>query len=382
MNPRRLFLLAPAVALVVVLVTQAPPALAQSTLKASCADGARAFSLRQDGIDRAAVADPGASAKLRQAALLFYRCAQHETDSHTHQLFMAYYANTLYRVGETANDARASELALAAAQPLEASIHPDVRALVANVVAAAPTPSPSASPTPALSHSAAYCSELASAVGEALQGLDDALASAIDAGNNDTEALATTTARYGGAFKAVEDDFTAEKASIGRANSALGEADSVLAELNDQERSGAQTTLQVLGTAITYTDTYSRLALAFERGINGTNRRIARARIAQALAAGERNTSTTYTNGNANCYSYTAYSASCYGNSTSTTYSNDQATVAQENASNALAQAEAGRLSYGEADSVLTQGLPILQQIRTAVEAAEQSWGSACSRSR
>jgi len=381
MNPRQVFLLVVAVALVMLAVAQRPPALgqtAESALTASCSGAARAFSLRQDGLDGLAVADPSSPGKLRQAALLFYRCAQREANLYKHQLFMAYYSNTLYRVGQAANDARATMLAVDAAKPLAGSSHPDVRALVVHVVALAPTPSPSSTPTPALTHSATYCNEFAPAVGSALQGLDTALAAAIDAGDNDTEALATTTARYGGAFKAVEDDFTAEQTSIAQANSAVTAAGGDLSDLSDHERQSAQGTVQGLGTAITFTDTYSRLALAFERGINGSNRRLARARIAQALAAEDRNTSTTYTNGNANCYSSSAYSTNCYGSSTSTTYSNNQADVAQQNAANALAQAQAGRLSYSDADGVLTEGLPVLQQVRNAVEAAENSWANPC----
>ena len=245
------------------------------------------------------------------------------------------------------------------------------------VVASVPTVPPSPTPTPAVVHSAAYCTQLAPTMGDALHGLDDAVAAAIDAGNNDTQALATTTARYGGAFKAVEDDFVTEQDSIERANSALSTAGGTLSDLSDAERQSAQGALQALGTVIAYTDTYSRLALAFERGINGSNRQLARARVAQALAASQRNTSTTYSNGNATC-SNSTYSTNCYGNSTSTTYSNNQATVAQQNAANALAQAQDGRLSYGEADTALMQGLPLLQQIHGAVETAVQSWANAC----
>lgn len=379
MNLRPILLLVVTIAFATAVASQglAQGQAGTSTLIASCSDAARAFNLRQDGIDGLAVADPVSAAKLRQAALLFYRCAQREADPHRHQLFMAYYANTLYRVGEAANDARATRLAIAAAGPLATSPHSDVRALVVHVVASVPTVPPSPTPTPAVVHSAAYCTQLAPTMGDALHGLDDAVAAAIDAGNNDTQALATTTARYGGAFKAVEDDFVTEQDSIERANSALSTAGGTLSDLSDAERQSAQGALQALGTVITYTDTYSRLALAFERGINGSNRQLARARVAQALAASQRNTSTTYSNGNATC-SNSTYSTNCYGNSTSTTYSNNRATVAQQNAANALAQAQDGRLSYGEADTVLMQGLPLLQQIHGAVETAVQSWANAC----
>lgn len=79
------------------------------------------------------MADPASTAKLRQAALLFYRCSQREADPYMRELFLAYYASTLYSVGENSNDARAKALATKAAMPLHTSDFDDVRMLVANI---------------------------------------------------------------------------------------------------------------------------------------------------------------------------------------------------------------------------------------------------------
>jgi hypothetical protein len=129
------------------------PAAAQTTessLKQSCPDATRAFSLRQAGSEELIVADPASTGKLRQAALLFYRCAQNESDPYMHQLFLAYYANTLYRVGKNTNDARAISLAAATALRLDSSQFDDVRALVAkiNVSLSRRQSAPTATPVP------------------------------------------------------------------------------------------------------------------------------------------------------------------------------------------------------------------------------------------
>ncbi|MGA8574241.1 MAG: hypothetical protein WB609_00950 [Candidatus Cybelea sp.] len=366
----------------VLAVATAPPAAAQtaeSSLKQSCHDATRAFTLRQIGTEELAVADPSAIGKLRQSALLFYRCAQSEPDPYMHVLFLAYYANTLYRVGQNANDPRATSLAEATAQRLQSSGFDDVRALVATV--SAPShhdASAPAKPPKAITNSAAYCHDLEPNVVRVLDEVDTAVLLANNAGYKDTEVLAQTTARYGDAFKVVEDDYTSVETHLQRANTAYGLATEAATELNDQEKPAVTRALSLMSGTMSYVDTYSRLALEFERGMNAANRRLAYARISAALAAGMHNSSYTYSNGNASCYSYSANSTNCYGNSYSTTTYNNSASIAQQNAANALAAAQSGRLSYGQADQVLTEGLPILSQIDTALESAEISWDKVC----
>ena len=351
---------------------------AQGSLKQSCADAARAFALRDAGSEELAVADPAASSKLRQAALLFYRCSQREADPYMHDLFLAYYANTLYKLGQNDNDPRASALAVKTAQRLRSSDFDDVQSLVANISVPAPTQA-TATPTPAPArHSDAYCRDLVPAMSRTLDALGLAVISAGDAGTNDTQGLAVTTARYGSAFKAVEDDYNTVQSNLQTAMSEVATANGVATQLTDKEKTAVNGALQTIGQTISYTDTYTRLALAFERGINGANRRLAWARASQALASGMQNMSHTYSNGTASCYSYTAYSTNCYGNSYSRTTYDNSATVAQQNAANALANAQAGRLSYSQAGSVLAQGLPVLQQIQSAVYEAQASWNKVC----
>lgn len=354
---------------------------AQVTLKQSCADARRAFALRDSGTEGLAVADPAATTQLRQAALLFYRCGQHQDDPYMRDLFLAYYTNTLYKVGQTAHDARATSIAIRAAQSLRSTDFDDVKALVAGITPPPAAPAraiPTATPAPA-APSSAYCLDVAPNVVRTLDALGSALVAASDAGTNDTQVIATTTARYGSAFKAVEEDFNNVQANLQTANSAFADASGATANLTDQEKAGVTRALQTIYQTISYADTYSRLALGFERGINSANRRLAWARVSQAFASGMHNTSYTYSNGNASCYSYTPYSANCYGNSYSTTTYDNSATIAQQNAANALANAQAGRLSYAEAASVLAQGLPLLQQIQTAVYSAQTLWQKACS---
>lgn len=301
---RALFGLAIATILTGALFAIPRPAFAQSaesSLKQSCPDAARAFTLRSSGIEELAVADPSAPAKLRQAALLFYRCESREQDPYMRELFQAYYANSLYHAGAVANDSKAIALAMTAAQRLRSSQWNDVRALVATVTPpvhaqAKAQAAPAPTVTPALVHSNAYCQEFAPNMSQALQMLSTALGYIKDAGNNDVQVLAMTTARYGGAFKQVEDDYTYAQNNIGAANASLSSADAEVSDLNDQERTAAQNSVQALGTAITYADTYSRLALGFERGVNGANRQLARAYVSQALTSQSHNTSYTYTN--------------------------------------------------------------------------------------
>lgn len=353
---------------------------AETSLKQSCGDARRAFALRQSGIENLAVADPAATSQLRQAALLFYRCGQHEPDPYMHEMFLAYYANTLFKLGQNIGDSRATSLAMRTAQPLMSSEFDEVRALLAIINVASPRPStPAPTPVPtAAPRSAAYCSELVPNVGRALNALGLATIAANDAGKNDTQVLVSTTARYGSAYKAVEDDFNNVQSNLQGARSALADANDATSALNDQERAAATRTLQAIQQTIDYADTYSRLALGFERGVNGANRRLAWARASEALASGMRNTSYTYSNGNASCYSYTSYSTNCSGSSYSTTSYDNSASLAQQNAANAMADARAGRLSYSAAASVLIQGLPVLQQIQNAVYDAQASWNKAC----
>lgn len=353
---------------------------AEASLKQSCGDATRAFALRDAGDDGLIVADPAATGKLRQAALLFYRCSQRETDPYMRELFQAYYADSLYKVARNANDPRAAALASKAAQPLSSSEFDDVKALIANV----PVPSTAhrASPqTPApvaATHSEAYCQEFVPSVARSLDALGAALIAANDAGTNDTQVLATTTARYGGAFKAVEDDYKTVQSNLQTAASELTSANAATGNLTDQEKRAVMPAADTIAQSISYTEIYSRLALLYERGINGANRRLAWARVSQAFAAGMQNRSYTYSNGNASCYSYTTYSANCYGNTYSTTTYDNSATIAQQNAANALANAQAGRLSFGQADQVLSQGLPVIQQAETAVYSAAALWTKAC----
>jgi hypothetical protein len=356
---------------------------AESSLKQSCPDAARAFSLRQEGTEGLAVADPAAKEKLRQAALLFYRCAQRESDPYMHELLLAYYANTLYNVGQNANEPRATALALATAQRLKSSQFEDVRTLVAKINAP-PSSGGRVAPVQApltLTHSKAYCHDFKPGIVNALEALDDAVNAVRNAGNNDTEVLATTTARYGGAFSAVEDDFNTAQSNLETARTALSAAGDAESELNDQEKPRASQTLQAISTTIAYTDLYNRLALQFERGINNANRQVARARIAQALASGMNPSSYSYSSGNATCSSWSANSASCYGTSHTTTTYNNSAIVAQQNAANALAVAESSRLSYSQADELLTQGLPIFEQVASNIYTGLNIWNKTCSSS-
>lgn len=314
---------------------------AQATLKQSCADARRAFSLRDAATEKLAVADPGAAAQLRQAALLFYRCGQRQDDPYMHDLFLAYYASTLYKVGQTVHDNRAISIAVHTAQTLRSSDFDDVKALVANISPPSPAPSraiPTVTPAPA-TPSTAYCLDVAPNMVRTLDALGNALVAANDAGTNDTQVIATTTARYGSAFKAVEDDFNTAQSSLQTASAAFADASGATANLTDQEKTAVTRTLQTISQTMSYTDTYSRLAVGFERGVSGANRRLAWARVSQAFTSGMRNTSYTYTNGNASCYSYTPYTANCYGNSYSTTTYDNSATIAPQNAANALARA-------------------------------------------
>ena len=354
---------------------------AEESMKHSCSDASRAFSLRQQGTEGLVVADPGATSELRHAALLFYECAQRESDPYMHELFLAYYASTLYRVAKNANDSRAASLAEATAQRLSSSQYDDVRALVATVTA---IPSHDQRATPATHqvtrHSDAYCQELKPNMINALGALEDAVVAASNAGTNDTQVLATTTARYGDAFKTVEDDFSTAQSDLGSAQNYLNAANSSISGLNEQEKDKVTKALGTTGWTINYTDTYSRLALAFERGINASNRALARARIAQALSAGAHNSSYTYTNGSASCSSFSSYTANCNGSSYSTTTYNNSGSIAQQNAANALAAAQAGRLSYGQADEALSEGLPLLNQMQSGISGAVGLWTKGCTR--
>ncbi len=298
---------------------------AESSLKQSCQDAARAFALRQEGTEGLAVADPAATEKLRQAALLFYRCAQRESDLYMHELLLAYYANTLYSVGQNANESRATALALATAQRLHSSQYDDVRALVAkiNVPPALNQQAAPAQAAATATPSHAYCHDFKPGIVSALEALNDAVSAVRNAGNNDTQVLATTTARYGGAFTAVEDDFNTAQTNLETARASLSAAGDAANGLNGQEKARASQRLQAISTTITYTDLYNRLALQFERGINNANRQLARARIAQALSSGMNPSSYSYSSGNATCYSWSANSANCYLTSrTTTTYNN------------------------------------------------------------
>lgn len=360
------------------------PVGAQSTGRAmgdSCHDAARALSLRASGIEEAAVADPGGVAKLRKAAQYFYRCEQSAHERHLRQLFQGYYANSLYRVGNAANDPKASSLAAVAAQELRSSEYDDVRSLVSSVPTPTsshpPGPIPTATATPQIVHSATYCHEFSSNMSNALLSLSRALNYVTGAGNDDVQILSTTTARYGGAFKEVEDDFASASQELSNGLSYLGNANTEVSALNDQERQASMTAVQTTQQAINYTDTYNRLAVAFERGINNVNRQVARARIAQALASTERNTSYTSTSGNTSCSSF-GYSTNCYENSSSTTTYNNSAVIAQQNAANALALAQSGRLSYAQANDVLNEGLPLLSQLHIIVDQVQPSWDSVC----
>lgn len=352
---------------------------AENSLKQSCHSATRAFELRETGTDKLAVADPAAPGELRQAALLFYQCAQSESDPYMHQLFLAYYANTLYRVSQYKNDSRAKQLAETAASRLQSSQFTDVRELVAKIsIPSHIDQSRPAANHPAPVHSAAYCHDLKPNIVTTLAAVSNAIDSASNAGTNDTQVLAGSTARYGSAFKYVEDDYNAVQTDLENANAALGVASEVTSNLNEQEKPAVTQALSLIGTTISYVDTYSRLALGFERGINSSNRRLAYARVSAALAAGMHNSSYTYSNGNASCYSFSSNSANYYGTSQSTTTYNNSATIAQQNAANALTAAQAGRLSYAQADEVLTEKLPILNQINNAVTAATSSWNKAC----
>lgn len=369
------------IALLMCLVSEPAAAqTAESSLKQSCTDATRAFSLRQEGIEELAVADPAAIGKLRQAALFFYRCAQREPDPYMREMFSAYYANTLYSVGQNTNEARATALAVATAQRLNSSQYDDVRALVAKINVPSPSHRQTApTQTPVnVTHSNAYCHDFKSGIVSALEALNDAVSAVRNAGNNDTQVLASTTARYGGAFSAVEDDFNTAQSNLETARSALSSAGSAADGLNDQEKPKAVQTLQAISTTIYYTDVYNRLALQFERGINNANRQLARARIAQALAAGMQPSSYSYSSGNATCYSWSTNSVNCYGNSHTTTTYNNSAITAQQNAANAIAAAQAGRLSYSQADALLMEGLPIFEQIRSNIYAGLDSWNKKC----
>jgi len=372
-----------AIALALLLPTPAHAQTAQQSMKSACADATRAFTLRNTAMEAEAVADPAEAKELRQAALLFYRCSQREQDPYLHALFAAYYANTLYKVGIDTNDTRAQALAARAADPLRSSDDDDVRDLVSSIRApssggtVASAPAPAATPVPR--HSAAYCAQFSASVQLVLQNLLSAVPLAINAGQNDTQYLANTTARYGSAFKYVEDDYANAQSYLDEARSHISDADGQTASLNDAEQPKANANVEALRNALQYTDTYLRLALTYERGVNGANRRLAAARVSQSLANMSQNSSYTYTNGTANCYSFTDYSANCYVNSSSNTTYNNSAAIAQQNAANALALAQAGRLSLGQANETLTEGLSSLSSLQDALNSAQTSWTKACS---
>lgn len=350
----------------------------QETLIKSCGDASKAFSLLSLGIDRQAAVIPSAEETLRQSAMLFFHCANSASTDRSRHIFSAYYAGALYLAGSIDNDQKSLTQSTAVIATLLSGSY---RGGTLKVLARFPTlqsvalATPSPSPTPRV-HSPQYCTVVAK-ISATMASMKALVALDTEAGNDDTQNLASTGHANGKQFRLVEDDASKAKDLVTSIAPAIVEIDKDRATLQDWESSSVQTTVRAMALTTNYLTTYMDVALQYERGIHGANTQLIRANINRAFANQQKNKTVTTSYGNANCSSY-FNNASCNGYASSTTTTDNSAIIAQERATQFVAAAQSGRMSYNQMEESLAQGLSVLSAFDSGVDTAIQSWNAAC----
>ena len=216
---------------------------------------------------------------------------------------------------------------------------------------------------------------LCTVVGPHVAAADLALAiasrAAVDAGTNDTEVLATTRARRGSAFVAVETDEKTIKQAFPSGMDAVTNGQIVLSQLSaPDEVSFATNSLAAYENALKMVDVFGKTSLLFERSVNSRNRSAALAAIAKGLAA----MSSAYTTSNTT-FNSACYGNNCYGTATTTTVNNSAASQTAAEAAAAVERQSSNVANLVPAMVDLTSKIDAFQYDYRRLRAV---WNRAC----
>jgi hypothetical protein len=232
--------------------------------------------------------------------------------------------------------------------------------------------------------------QLCNAIGLNIAAADSALvsavAAAVNAGGNDTQVLAGSNARYGGAFKAVEDDAVTISDAFHQGLDRITDARIAVDALTlPEEKTFAISSIQSYSEALNFVNRFGNLALQYERTVNSRNKNLAMANYNESLGNNVRNSSTSSTNGNSNCNGnsnnyggYGTYNANCNGNSTTTTTYNNSASAAFQAAANDMDAARSQQSSISQFTSTVSSDTETIDNMQYTFRVRRAQWISAC----
>jgi hypothetical protein len=239
-----------------------------------------------------------------------------------------------------------------------------------------------------ISGSAQLCNIIGLDIAAADSALVSAASAAVNAGGNDTQVLAGSNARYGGAFKAVEDDAVTISDAFHQGLDRITDATIAVDALTlPEEKTFALSSIQSYSEALNFVNRFGTLALQYERTVNNRNKNLAMANYNESLGNNARNSSTSSTNGNANCNGnsnnyggsgYGTYNANCNGNSTTTTTYDNAASVDFQAAANDMNAARSQQSSISQFTSTISSDTETIDNMQYTFRVKKAQWTSAC----
>jgi len=221
--------------------------------------------------------------------------------------------------------------------------------------------------------SVALCQTVAPRVVAADAQLAPAAQIAVALGTDDTEVLSGTRAKYGGAYKLVEDD---SKVLPGQFHSGMNEVTEGQIAANlltiPDEATFANNSLDSYSSSLNAVEEFGKFALLYERSVNSKNRKAAMVAMNQAFAAlGDYNNSTTTMNA-------TCFGTSCNGTARTSSYQSHSSAVNLQAAAFGAADVAGKQYSLDQATPSMIDLTQKIDNYQYSYRRLRAVWMTAC----
>jgi hypothetical protein len=221
--------------------------------------------------------------------------------------------------------------------------------------------------------SAALCATIGPHVVAADAVLAPAAQIAVALGTDDTEVLSGTRARYGGAFKLVEDEQKLLPTFFHAGMNEVTEGQIAINSITiSDEVTFATNTLDSYGNGLNAVEEFGSFALLYERSVNSKNRRNRMVVMSQAFAAlGDYSNSTTTMNA-------TCFGSSCYGTARTSTYQSSSGAANLQAAAIGASAAAGQQASLDQATPAMIDLTQKIDNYQYGYRRLRSFWMSAC----